>query len=155
MRGIVGLALASALVLAACYTGPGPEHFVAIVEEPDVPAGWQLAKSNVFGPDEDDPCDPFFSITCPGAGRFFLVDGDAADAYAQAKDVVTAAGFAITEEFKKRDCTGAPSGSACSFFASRDGDQLTVSVFHSAADVGLEGGVPGGALVVITAHRNL
>lgn len=67
MRGFVGLALASALVLAGCYLGPGPEHYVAIVKELDVPAGWQLAKSNVFGPDEDEPCEPFTSLTCPGA----------------------------------------------------------------------------------------
>ncbi|MGK2850211.1 MAG: hypothetical protein ACSLFN_04780 [Candidatus Limnocylindrales bacterium] len=153
MRGIVGLAIVSALVLAGCYVGPGPEHYVAIVEELDVPAGWQLAKSNVFGPDEDDPCEPFTSLTCPGAGRFFVVDGDAANAYAQAKAVVVAPGFAITEEFRV-DCTGGSSGSACSFFASRDGDQLTVSVFHSGADVGLGEDVVAGAVVVITAHRD-
>lgn len=153
MRGIVGVIFASALTFAACYVGPGPEHYVAIVEELDVPAGWQLAKSNVFGPDEDDPCEPFTSLTCPGAGRFFIVDGDAANTYAQAKDVVSAAGFAITEEFK-RGCTGAQGGSACSFFATRDGDQLTVSVFHSGADVGLGEDVGAGAVVVITAHRD-
>lgn len=153
MRGIIGLALASALVLAGCYAGPGPEHYVAIVEGLDVPVGWQLAKSNVFGPNEDDPCEPFTSLTCPGAGRFFIVDGDAVKAYAQAKDVVSAAGFAITEEFT-RACTGAQGGSACSFFASHDGDQLTVSVFHSGADVGLGEDVVSGAVVVVTAHRD-
>jgi len=153
VRGIFGLVLASALALAGCYTGPGPEHFVAIVDELDVPAGWEWAKSEVRGPDEDDPCDPYFSITCPSAIRSFLVNSDTADAYAQAKDVVSAAGFAITEELLP-DCTGAPSGSACSFFASRDGDQLTVSVYHSGADAGLGDGVPGVAAVWITAHRD-
>lgn len=152
MRGIVGFALASALVLAGCYGGPGPEHYFAIVEELDVPADWQVVKTVVRGPNEDDPCDPFFTITCPGASRSFLVHGAAAGAYAQAKDVVIAAGFAISKEFTP-DC-GPSGGKACNFFSSRDGDQLTVSVFHAGADVGLGEDVGVGAVVVITAHRD-
>lgn len=121
VRGIVGLALAAVLALAGCYTAPTADHFAAIVDELRVPAGWQSVETVVHGPDEDEPCDPFFTITCPGAMRSFLVDGDPADAYAQAKEVVTAAGFAITEEFRE-DCTGASGESACNFFSSRDGD---------------------------------
>ena len=134
--------------MAGCYTGPDADHFVAIVEELDVPADWQLAKSVVRGPDEDDPCDPFFTITCPGAVRSFLVDGDPADAYAQAKEVVTAAGFVITEEFRE-DCSGA----SCSFFSSRAGDQLSVWVYHSGAAANLGDDLRGPA-VLISAHRD-
>jgi len=98
MRGIVGVIFPSALTFAACYAGPGPEHFVAIVDELDVPAGWDVAETVVRGPDEDDSCDTAFSSSCPGAIRSFVVEGDAAAAYAQATDVVTAAGFTVTEE---------------------------------------------------------
>ncbi len=153
MRALLVAMLTSALLVGACYSGPDAAHYTAILDELHVPAGWQLAKSDVYSPDEADPCSPSFSKTCPGASRSFLVDGDATKAYAQAKDVISAAGFAVDEEFTP-DCTGPPSGSACNFFASRNGDQLSVSVFHSAADVGLEDGVPG-AVVAITAHRPL
>ena len=154
MRGIFGLVLVDALVLAGCYTGPSSEHYVAIVDELDVPAGWQSVKTVVREPDQDDPCDTAFSSSCPGAIRSFLVSGDTVGAYAQAKDVVTAAGFAITEELLP-DCTGVPSRSACSFRASRHGDQIYVSVHHSAAEVGIEGGAPGDVGVLITASRDL
>jgi len=159
MRGIVGVIFPSALTFAACYAGPGPEHFVAIVDELDVPAGWDVAETVVRGPDEDDSCDTAFSSSCPGAIRSFVVEGDAAAAYAQATDVVTAAGFTVTEELIPEellpDCRGALSRSACSFRASREGDQIFVSVHHSAADVGLPDGVPGVAAVVMTASRDL
>lgn len=148
--GMVRLVIATiALLVTACYSGPAPSHFVAVADELMIPAQWHLAKSIVRGPNEQERCEPFEAIDCPGAIRSYLVNEPADAAYLQAKQLVTSAGFAVTREFTP-GCTG--SRPACGFEATRGSDQLLVTVYHSAGDVGLSA-EPSVAAVVITAQR--
>lgn len=149
MKAVVGLVLASTLLLAGCYTGPDASHFLAVVDELDVPAGWQAAETVVRGPDQEERCDPFLSNECPAAIRSFVVAGDIDEAFAQAKDVVTAAGFSITDESTR--CSGSSNSPACSFFANRGDDLIVVAVFSSPSAAGLEVDVPDAAAVVVHA----
>jgi len=151
VKGIVGLVLASTLLLAGCYTGPNADHFVAVVDELDVPAGWQVAETVVRGPDQAERCNPGLSNDCPAAIRTYLVEADVAGAHSQAKDVVTAAGFSIMDEATSGCSSGSSTGPPCGFFADRGSDQLYVGVFHSPSEAGLENEVPGVVAVVVRA----
>ena len=154
MRAVLGLGPALALAIAGCYSGPNAGHFVAILDDLDVPPGWQAARDHVRGPDQHDRCDPVVTKTmCPGASRSFVLSAGPNEAYRQAKSIVDAAGFAVTEEFGPAcDRTDGP---ACQFFATRDDDRIRISVFRSPADAGLDGVGPGGSAVVITAERSI
>lgn len=139
------------LLLGGCYTGPGADHFEAVLDELSIPQGWSLAKSETRGPDEEDTCDPFESSGCPTAIRIYLVDGDANAAYAQAMDFVAAAGFDIEERATGGCSTGPSSGLPCYLFAHRGEDDLYVTVFVSASEAGLEDDRPGVVPVMLRA----
>jgi hypothetical protein len=146
------LLLAGALFIAGCYTGPGADHYLAILEELSVPAGWEAAETSVRGPGEADSCDPKFTTACPVARRVYLVDADRLAARQQAEKVVTAAGFAFEDPERDSDCSsGSAGGRACDFFARRGSDRIAVRVFDSSADAGLDAGQPGLAAVIVTA----
>jgi hypothetical protein len=151
VKSIVGLMLATTLLLIACYTGPSAGHFVAVVDELDVPAGWQVAETVVRGPDQVERCDPGLSNDCPAAIRTYLVEADVAGAHRQSKDVITGAGFSITDEATSGCSSGSSTGPPCGFFAERGSDHLYVGVFHSPAEAGLENEVPGVVAVMVRA----
>lgn len=154
MKGLVALALATAFVLAGCYTGPNAEHYLAVLGEVRAPADWRLVDGSLSGPGEEVNCEPFTSAACPGARRRYVTEGDAAQAFAQAKDMVAAAGFAITDELDPA-CDGASGAAACALFSERDGDQISVYILHSGDQVGIPDAPRGRAAVVIEAHRAL
>ncbi len=133
-----------------CYSGPGADHFVAVADALPIPAQWQLVKSVVRGPDQEAPCDPAFGSSCPGAIRYFLVAADTADVFAKAMAIAVAAGFQVTKTYACRDAQSSPH---CSFFAARDSDELFVTVYRSAADVGLDDAPAEMAAVVFTVNR--
>lgn len=154
MRAVFGFLFAIVVATAGCYSGPDATYFVAILNELDVPAGWQAARDHVRGPGQQDSCDPVITKTmCPGASRSFVISADPSDAYAQARMVIAAAGFTVTEEFGPAcDRTGGP---ACQFFATRGDVRVRTSVFRSPAEAGLDSTGPGGSAVVITAERSI
>ena len=151
MRGIPILAAAVAVLVVACYTGPGADHFVAIVDELVVPDGWQAVETVVRGPDQAERCNPGLSNECPAAIRTYLTQGDVDAAYAQAKDLITGAGFSITDEATS-GCRRSSNSPACSYFADRGKDQLLVQVFSSPPAAGLDGEQPDVAAVVVHAY---
>ena len=151
MKGIVGLTLASALLLVGCYTGPSASHYLAIVEEIVVPAGWHVAATVVRGPDQAVPCNPGVSTECPAVRRYFLIDADIAGAYAEAMDLVVGAGFTIGDESTQGCTTGSSNGPPCGFFADRGSDLLHVRVYASPGEAGLDEADPGGVTVVLRA----
>jgi hypothetical protein len=144
--------MAAGLLVAGCYTGPSADHFVAVLDELNVPGGWQIAQTIVRGPDEAETCDPFLSNECPAAIRTYLTDGDIDVAYAQAAAVIAEAGFAITDEATAGCASGSSSGPTCAFFADRGDDQVYLRVFSSPGEAGLEVSVPDAAAVVIHAY---
>lgn len=154
MKGIVGLALVSTLLLAGCYTGPGADHFETVLDEISVPEGWSLAKSETRGPGEEETCDPFISTGCPAAIRTYLTDGDTEAARAKAIEVVSVAGFDIEDGAAPGCSGGSTTVPACAVFAHRAGDDLTVVVYVSPDAAGLEDEMAGVVTVVIHASSS-
>jgi hypothetical protein len=154
VKGILGPVLASALTLAGCYTGPSADHFVAIVDELEAPAGWQVAQTVVRGPDQSEFCNPGVSTECPAAIRTYLVEGDIDAAFAQAKEAITGAGFAVTDEATSGCSSGSSNGPPCGFFAHRGDDQLYVGVYASPGEAGLGEGIPRDVAVVVHASSS-
>lgn len=150
---LASLMLALTVALPGCHAGPGADHYVAVADTLAFPDDWQREKSLARGPDQEDPCAPSFAADCPGAVRWFSVQGDAIAAYTNAKQVVEAAGFSVVEEFHE-GCTGRPSGPACAFVSDRETDRILVNVFHSLAAAGLGDHEPGTAGVIVSVYGN-
>lgn len=157
MRGkVVGvwLALAMCLLVAACYTGPDAKHFIGVLDEFRAPPGWRLVATKISGPggQDDFECSPVTDGGCPSAIRYYFVDSGPRIALDAAEKMIVDAGFALGDEVLKA-CDGAPSGPVCSFFANRDADRISVSIFRSARDAGLAGEQADGMIIVIAAKR--
>lgn len=152
--GLVGLALACVFFVASCYTGPGPDHFVSILDELDVPPDWQFVQTVTRGPDEEPQCDPGLSTQCPTAIRWFSVSGGPVVAYAQALDVVSKAGFDVTDESPRSCSDEISTGNFCGFWATRGPETLMVSVFHELGKTEAEGGDQNAPAVEVSAYRS-
>lgn len=148
MTSIVRL-FAMSLLMIGCYTGPAADHFLAVIEELDMPAQWQVVETVVRGPGQGDACNPGITSECPAAIRFFVLDDGRAGAYADARDAVSAAGFRITDEYVNGCPASSRGGRQCGFFAARGADLLYVGVFDSPQDAGLDEGAKGVAAVMI------
>jgi hypothetical protein len=153
VKGIVGLALASTVLLVGCYTGPSADHFLAVVDELGTPDGWQVAQTVVRGPDQDDYCNPGMTNECPTAIRYFLTDTDLDGAYAQAKALISGVGFTVMDEATAGCMSGSSNGPPCGFFAIRGSDRAYVGVFHSPSEAGIDAGAPGDVTVVVHANE--
>lgn len=128
--------LLAAVFVAACYTGPGTDHYAAILDELAIPDSWALVKSETRGPDGDSDCGAMTAPSCPAATKTYISEGDPLSAFAAAEELVKASGFTISQEFDA-DCEGPPQGAACVFTSSRGDDRVLVSVFRSVKDAGL------------------
>jgi hypothetical protein len=53
----------AAVVVAGCYTGPGIDHFASVLDELVLPATWEVATTEVAGPDEEETCDPIVTVS--------------------------------------------------------------------------------------------
>lgn len=144
---LVCLILASAFLVANCYLGPGSDHFIAVLDELNVPAEWEAAQTETAGPGETDACDPMFSTSCPRAIRTYATGVDSPTAWDEAADAVRRAGYELTTESR----SSCPSD-WCGLMASRGTDRLSVTVLASIGEAGVEGDFPDGAAVEITAH---
>ncbi len=150
---VAGLLLACTFLIAGCYTGPGPDHFVAILDELVVPADWQVVQTVTRGPGEERECDPSFSTQCPTAIRWFTLSDGLVQGYAQAKEVVANAGFAIGEEAPEPCSDAVSRGNFCGFWASRGPDTLMVTVFHALSETEAQGGDQSAPAVGVSAYR--
>lgn len=146
------LLLASAFLVAAC-TGPGAAHYVAVLDELTIPSGWELAKTQVRGPDGDQHCDPLVNAGCPAVVRYYLVDGLPVDVSKAARAAVIETGFAIDREFDSGACDAPPSAPACAFFASRSDDRIVVNIYNPGHDDGTGVGEANRSTVRITASK--
>lgn len=152
MRGTVVLSAAVAILAMACYGGPGVDHYVGILDSLDVPADWEPVATERRGPGEDFSCDPFLTSTCPGAGRWYALSGDVTAALMAAREMVERSGYTI-DEVLYPDCDGPPSGSACTLFAAREGDRVSMSIFPPGRTTGLESPPEADVIVKVTAQR--
>jgi hypothetical protein len=128
MRGKWFLAMVVAAVVVGC--GPGAAHYATVLDELAFPTAWELARTQVRDEGGEVNCSHVVSPGCPAVVRFYLVDARASDIYAEAKQVVTTAGYSINDEFYPA-CDAPPSGPACTFYALKDADQITVDVYNA------------------------
>jgi hypothetical protein len=147
VKPFIAFALASALALAGCYAGPGANQFVTVLDELDVPAGWEAAQTELRGPGEAAECDPMLSTTCPAAIRTYATPVDSVTAWDQVAEALQSAGFELTTEAR----SSCPSD-WCGLIASRGTDTIMVTVLPSISEAGIEGDYPDGAAVQINAH---
>jgi 8-oxo-dGTP pyrophosphatase MutT (NUDIX family) len=152
VKAIVGLVLASLVVLAGCYTGPGVDHYVGVLDTLDVPADWEVVATQRRGPGEEFDCDPLMNSTCPGADRWYALGGDVTAALEAARELVEAAGF-IVDEVIYPACDGPPSGSACTLYASKNADKISASILPPGRNTGLDSPPDADVLIRITAQR--
>jgi hypothetical protein len=148
-----------AILLPAALLGcghPDAAHYAALLDGLQVPGGWELirtiTKSDSGG---DIGCTQFATPDCPSVVRYYLAPADSAGPiYAQGKDILAAAGFAIDREFFPA-CDAPRSGPACAGFSKRDGDFADVAVFRPGEDAGsIVAAHEGAAIVVLTAHAD-
>jgi len=147
VKSAVAFALASMLALAGCYVGPDANHFVAVLDELDVPDGWEAAETELRGPGEETACDPMLSTTCPAAIRTYATPVDSVTAWDQVAEGLRNAGFEVTTEAR----SSCPSD-WCGLLASRGTDTIMVTVLPSISEAGISGAYREGAAVQINAH---
>jgi hypothetical protein len=152
VRGVVSLVLASAVVLAGCYTGPGVDHYVGILDTLDIPADWELVATERRGPGEDFACEPLWTSTCPGAARWYALNGDLTDALEAGREMVEVSGFRV-DDVDYPACDAPPSGSACTLYASRDADRVSLSIAPPGRTYGLDDPPEVDVIITITAER--
>lgn len=152
VRGNPILAVALALLVMACAGGPGPSHYAAVLDELAIPSDWELAKTEVRGPDGDVRCDPLVNAGCPAVVRYYLVDATPIEVFAAAKEAAMGAGFEVQEEFDPA-CNAPPSVPACRFIAARDADHIVVNVYGPGKDDGTGVGQANRVTVRMTAEK--
>lgn len=126
-------AVAASLLVASCAPSVGP--YVEALDGVSWPAGWELVGSTTAGAGGDADCNPLANAYCPSATRWYLVADDGPIAYADAKDALVDAGFALEQE-RAPECASAPGGSLCGLRVSANGAIIDVDVFPPGRDVG-------------------
>src|SRR5678815_2612861 len=95
MRGTI-VAVVIAVLVGGCSNGPSASHYAAVLDELIIPAGWELADTVVSELGGKVPCENIFG-SCPAVFRYYLVSGRSAAAFLEIKEMVTDAGFELTE----------------------------------------------------------
>ena len=152
VSGIVGLVFASAVVFAGCYGGPGVDHYVGVLDSLAIPADWELVETVRRGPGEDFACEPLVTSTCPGAARWYALGGDVTAALVAARQMVEDSGYRV-DDVDYPACDAPPSGSACTLFASRDADRVSMSIYPPGQTTGLDNPPELDVVIRITAQR--
>jgi hypothetical protein len=122
----------TALVVGGC--APSVEPYVQALDALSWPAGWELARSSSAGAGGDVDCSVVANLNCPSATRYYLVREDAPDAYAQIKDALTKAGFAVDQE-RTPECQSAETGALCGLRAKRDDVAIDLNISPAGRDV--------------------
>jgi len=119
--------LAVVSTLFGCSNRPPADHFIAVLDRLHVPAAWTLAYAAVRAPGSTFiACEFVVNSDCPSAHRFYLVNGDPAPAYGDAKAMLIEAGFLIADEFNP-DCIDSHDPVlACELTATSGSDGLVV-----------------------------
>jgi len=118
-----------------CSSRPPAEHFVQVLDRLHVPATWTLAHEAIRAPGSTFiACEFVVNSDCPSAHRFYLVNGDPAPAYPEAKAMLLEAGFVVAQELHP-DCVafGDPV-LACELIATRGSDGLSVLISFPGVD---------------------
>jgi len=131
VRGALVAAAALALVVLGC-AGRDPSYYQGVLDELPVPPGWEQVREVIRAPGAELNCSPVVNDPCPRVYRYYLVEGQPADAYPETKQMLAATGFAISEE-PNPQCD-ASSISACTVVGVRAEDVLVVSLFYPGAD---------------------
>lgn len=146
------------MLVMACASGPPASHYVELLDELRIPAGWELAYVGVREPGSDFiSCETFLSGDCPSVHHYYLVAGHPADAYPATKQMAIGGGFKIDEEYRPGcvDARPAPGRIECRLVAVRGTDLLYVNLFASGLDVEELGIAKEGHFVIeIRAHHN-
>jgi hypothetical protein len=134
---LIAVLVAALLSLGSCRTGPGPDHYAAVLDGLGVPAPWQLVHTTVRsqgGPDRAvDPSRPqdeigCFEGECPSVTRIYLVDSGPDDVVTIARGLLSSAGFAVGGR-PGLPCDAPPSGPSCSLTATRGQDYVRVTLY--------------------------
>jgi hypothetical protein len=128
------VALAITALMARCANGPGASHYGAVLDELTIPAGWELADTVVSEPGGKVPCETILG-SCPAVLRYYLVSGQPAGAFSEIKEMVTDAGFELTEVLEP-GCPGLRANDrlACYLIAIRGPDLLNIHVYKPGID---------------------
>ena len=131
MRGKPLLALVA--VLAVACGGPDPAHFEAVLDELNIPATWELVRTEIVTPETENGCSTLMG-SCPRVHRYYLVDGQPIDALPEAKETVIAAGFQIEDELGPQ--CDLSDRQACVLAAVKESDFLEVTLYDPGEDDG-------------------
>jgi hypothetical protein len=144
--------LVASAILVGCYTGPSATHYVAVLDELQVPAGWQSLATKVHGPDADAAihCSPITDAECPSALRYFAVTGDADDIRSAGIKTAAAAGFQPDRQLGQ-ECRPISGGPYCAVEMARRSEHLLLAIYGSADEAGIPGTPAKGLVVVLTA----
>jgi hypothetical protein len=151
-RGALACIVACVVLLGACYGGPGTDHYVGLLDELAIPADWEFVATERRGPGEEFQCEPLWNSTCPGAGRWYALSGDARAALEAVRDMVERSGYMVSEVLYP-DCDAPPSGSACNLFAVRGADRFAVSISPRGRNTGLDNAPDADVIIEVTAQR--
>jgi len=148
------------MLVASC--GPGPDHYVGVLDQLTIPPDWELAYLIVDAPGAPDVSgDPEVPrkledcalISCPWVARYYLIGGQPIDIYPIARAMLTDAGFEITSELTA-GCDRPETGLGCGVKGAKDGDQVWVSIFHPGEDpAGLGIADPDRSMVRVLAQK--
>jgi hypothetical protein len=126
--------LVTTLVIAFLATGcggPPVSHYQALQDGLSIPSDWQRVTETIAAPGASITCASILP-GCPRVSRYYSVPGTPADAYAQGKQMLTGAGFAIDHD--SSDCLPPPASPACGMSATRDGDRVEVNAYNPGDD---------------------
>lgn len=152
MRGVVAALLLVGALVAGCYTGPAPSHYVTVLDELHVPAGWRVLATKIHGPDADAAihCSPITDGECPSVLRYYAVSGDPNAVLTSGKDMLAAAGFQLDRELGST-CAPVSGSSYCAFESARAHDHVLLAIYGSADQAGIPEVQAPGLVVVLTA----
>ena len=129
----LGLLIAASIVVAGCYTGPGVDHYSAVLDGVTIPSDWQLVKTVLRGPGQDEQCEPATSSECPASIRYYVASDDPLHELRLAEDFATKAGFEVSQRMSP-GCD-LPTSFACAFVSARADDSLLVTIYRAPSDV--------------------
>lgn len=135
VRALVALVIVATLAGCWGHTGPGAAYYAELLASLEVPAGWELAhtreREGMFGPNACGPGDS----TCPGAHRYYHVEGFPLEGYPVARQAVVDGGFEITRENEAACDPQRQGAGSCRLVARRGSDAVEVLLYEPGRDV--------------------
>lgn len=122
------------VLLMACASGPPASHYVDLLDELRIPAGWELAHTTVWEPFGEFDCNALVDH-CPAVDRYYLVGGLPADAYPGVRQMTIEAGMEIEQEHDP-GCPGLRGNDrlACYLITVRGSDLVYLRLYEPGVD---------------------